>query len=138
MVRYGIQILAPSSYRWKKVGQAVGHQANPLAQALKTASATGAAGEVIPRVYSIPEEDPRFCSESVLTRFVSQLCCYSSDIFRNGHFISIQTAQHSTNDRKIHLFTLGCFFVLILGDKPKKKKKTTYVVFIICSLHSLH
>lgn len=88
-------------------------RANPLAQALKNSQC---------HRYSIPEKDPRFCSESVLTRFVLQLCCYSSTyservtLFQSRPLSIVQMMT----ERSI-CSQLGCFFVLILGDKPGGK-----------------
>ena len=55
------------------------------------------------------------------------------NILGNGHFILIWTSQYSANDdRKIHLFRLSLFFVLILGDNQKN------MIFIICIFPSFH
>jgi len=64
------------------------------------------AGGEMPRVHSIPEKDPRFFFRISLNLICfTLLYCYTSDIFRNRHFISIQIAPHSISDgKKIHLF----------------------------------
>lgn len=117
--------------------ESVGYAANPLAKALKNIQCQRFCRRRNPTgvQYSWERSQILFWISLNLISF-TYLCCYSSNIFRNGQFISIQTAQHSTSDdRKIHLFALGLLFVLILGDKSKKNLNSFYH---ICILHSLH
>lgn len=134
MVQYGIQILVPSSYKWKKVGYAVGHKANPLAQALQNSQCH----RFCRRRYPMGVQYSWERSQILLWISLNLICFTVMLLFlqHNGHFISIQTVQHSTNDdRKIHLFTIRLLFCFNTGDKPEKTTTHTWFLSFVSFIH---